>query len=237
LHLTNFYFPPRISPYPSPPFSYSFVRNRQSGRQKGKLISRIQLITTLCNSYFYTILTNDIPFFHSAQYHACSRRLDLENTRVLGEREESVGCEEGLMVWDICDAKFAIYEEVASSDEMEVEAYPKLEGKGKKWLVGASLAADESRVKEMQKDLVECLRKKGKVFSSVYKHGGKEAQPDKHPEIEARRIGGGEWLVVVLVVGEEGMMEKEGLEELVEEWKKEKEGVNIGVWKGEVDML
>jgi hypothetical protein len=89
----------------------------------------------------------------------------------------------------------------------------------------------------MQKDLVECLRKKGKVFSSVYKHGGKEAQPDKHPEIEARWIGGGEWLVVVLVVGEEGMMEKEGLEELVEEWKKEKEGVNIGVWKGEVDML
>lgn len=188
--------------------------------------------------YFYTILANDIAFWHSDQYHEGSRRLDLENTRTLGEGEEPVGCEQGKMVWDVCDAKFSIYEEVQSSDdELEVKAYPshpRSEGDKRKWLVGLNGEGDENDARKVQKELVGWLRGglgvESVLYSSLYRHGGKEAQPDKHPAIEEGRVGSRKWLLIVLVVGGD----EDGVEELVEEWG---EGVEVGVWRGEVDMV
>lgn len=139
------------------------------------------------------------------------------------------------MVWDICDAKFAIYEEVPVSDGLSIEAYPehsKSEDK-EEWLVGVNVEGSEQEVKRVQKELSECMRKSVNIYSSVYKHGGKKAQPDKHPEIEEERVGSGEWLVVVLFIGGEAG----DIEGLVGEWAKDKERVDVGVWKGEVDMV
>lgn len=202
---------------------------------------RLELISVGLDSYFYTILTNDMGFFHTEQYAARSLRLDLENTRSLDDGEQPVGCKEGQMVWDICDAKFTIYEQIPPDDHLGIEACPSHpRSEGGKWLVGASLTGDANEVKRVQRELVEYVRGRageGKVFSSVYKHGGEEAQPENHPEIAADKVGGGEWLVVVLVVDEEGKVGDGGVEGLVGEWGKGRKGLKVGVWKGELDMV
>ncbi|KAF1912514.1 hypothetical protein BDU57DRAFT_597993 [Ampelomyces quisqualis] len=200
--------------------------------------------TGASGEYFYTILSTRGAVWHSPQYRARSTRLDLENTRVLGEGEEGVGCALGDMVWDICEAKFCIYEEVRSGGVGGAghgyADHPR--GGGEKWVVGVSLDGDEGEVERVWKELVVYVQRgvgeEGKVYSSLYKHGGKEAQPDKHPEIAGDRIGGGKWLVLVLIVDEKGDKGEGDIEGLVEDWGKDQgEGVTAGVWKEELDMF
>ena len=62
--------------------------------------------------YLYTCNASDIAVFNSQPYYDISRKLDLENTRQLREGEVPVG-KEG-MVWDVVNAKFALFELVPS---------------------------------------------------------------------------------------------------------------------------
>lgn len=59
--------------------------------------------------YFYTCMLDDIAYLHTEPYITMSRALDLESTRPMLEGEVPVG--KGGMVFDICDARFAVYEE------------------------------------------------------------------------------------------------------------------------------
>ena len=77
-----------------------------------------------------------------------------------------------------------------------------------------------------------------KLYSSLYHHAGAEAQPGNHPVIGEDAIGGGEWLVLVLVVdGEGGILQVEHVRIMVGGFVKVQDmGVKWGVWKGEVFM-
>jgi hypothetical protein len=166
-----------------------------------------------------------------------SRRLDLENTRKLENGEEPVGCEEGSMVWDLVNAKFAIFEEV-QTPESGVEPYQThSEGAGKAWLVGVSTSGAEIDAKKVQASVLERVKTdvKGekKIYSSLYRHAGKEGQPHMHPEIERDVVGGGEWLIFVLVVGD-GLKEGD-VQSVVSEWAKAVD-VKYGVWEETMDM-
>lgn len=67
--------------------------------------------------YFYTSIVDDIGILQSQPYYDLSRLLDLEKTRELGEGEEGVGYRtEGAMVWDVVNAKFAVFTEVESGE-------------------------------------------------------------------------------------------------------------------------
>lgn len=67
------------------------------------------------STYFYQCVLDDIRLVHASPYHEISRVLNLEKTRELDEGEEAVGYEkEDAMVFDLVDAKFAIFEEVES---------------------------------------------------------------------------------------------------------------------------
>jgi hypothetical protein len=76
-----------------------------------------------------------------------------------------------------------------------------------------------------------------KIFSSVYCLKG-DAQPNEHPKIEPELVGGREWLVLILVVDDEGAMLKvEHVEMMVGGWANQ-QGVEVkfGVWEGEVEV-
>jgi hypothetical protein len=77
-----------------------------------------------------------------------------------------------------------------------------------------------------------------KLYSSLYHHAGAEAQPDHHPVIEKEAVGGGEWLVLVLVVDGEGeTLQVEHVGMMVGGFAKGQEmDVKWGVWRGEVFM-
>jgi hypothetical protein len=173
-----------------------------------------------------------------------SRRLDLENTRELGEGEEEVGSEEGSMVSDVCEARFSVYEEVESEFE-GVGRYGDACGGRGSVVVGIRCRekASAPEVRSIQKDVMDVLREGRvvgdgtKMYSSVYRHAEDEAHPDGHPDIGRDEVGGGEWLVLVLVAGVgEDRAEVRKLEEVVGEWAMGKE-VKGGVWVGEVDMV
>jgi hypothetical protein len=68
------------------------------------------------SKYFYLVLATSISAFLTPEYYAMSRRLDLENTRKLADGEEPVGCKEG-MVFDICNAKFSVYQDLDQSGD------------------------------------------------------------------------------------------------------------------------
>jgi hypothetical protein len=167
----------------------------------------------------------------------------LERTRELAEGEEEVGCEEGVMVWDVSDAAFTIYVEEDAMGKRSVPAYSDFRGTkegGKTCLVGIATPRLDGPALQTSvlKRLEENMEGKGKVFSSVYRNAGKEAQPAHHPFIGKDLVGSAERLVLVLVVDEEGTgLDREGLEGMIEEWGREQGGdVKTGVWGGEVDM-
>jgi hypothetical protein len=199
------------------------------------------------NRYFYTILSTHIPVFQIPAYYAVSRRLDLENTRDLENGEEKVGCNDGMMVWDVCDAKFTVYEEVETSEEEGVAAYGGHDGtQGKGWLVGvATSASDVSTVKEMRTGLVDYLTTHAsvspKLFSTIYRNAGADAQPNMHPTISKELVGGGEWLILLLVVDvKEDVLRGAGVESIVDRWADDVKvkGLELkyGVWRNEIDL-
>ena len=67
------------------------------------------------SKYTYTCVVDDIGILQTQAYYDVCRALNLEDTRKLGKEEEKVGYEEeGKMVFDVVDAKFAVFAEVAS---------------------------------------------------------------------------------------------------------------------------
>jgi hypothetical protein len=147
-------------------------------------------------------------------------------------------------VWDVCEARFSVYEEI-ENDVEGVGKYGDAGREGEKVVVGIRCRekAGEGEVKNVQSDVVEMLKRKvgggdgTEMFSSVYRHAADEAHPDGHPDIGREEVGGGEWLVLVLVVssGEE-KAEIRKLEEVLGEWANGRE-VRVGVWAGELDMV
>jgi hypothetical protein len=158
--------------------------------------------------------------------------------------EEPVECEEGMMVWNVCDAKFAIYEELRSDTIGRSRLYqelPDLEGRNQ--LIAVGMPGAETEIRKLYANLLEqvdsSLGNSATLFSSLYRHGGKEAHPDMHPEIGSDHIGGSQWLMIVLVVNQGVRKTRdERMEKLVGEWVKEKGTAEMkyGVWYGEVDL-
>jgi hypothetical protein len=193
--------------------------------------------------FFNTVLADDVSFWKTALYKSNSKRLDLENTRELSEGEVRVGCEEGDMVWDLVAAEFSIYEEVEDENTGEgARSFQYLPSartsrlgdvEKRSWLVGLS-AADVQAIKQVRTSVLERLEGSGaKTYSSLYKNAGLDWQPDMHPRIGGEKVGGAEWLALVLVVDEEGKMGNGYVEGLL---KKEVEEARYGVWDSKVIM-
>ena len=78
-------------------------------------------------------------------------------------------------------------------------------------------------------------------YSSLYRWSGEDAQPEHHPLIS--KDGRGEWMVLLLLVDEEGKtLIREHAVMLVQGWVNEERGkldggkIEFGVWEGEVLM-
>ena len=155
------------------------------------------------------------------------------------------------MVWDLVDATFAIFEEVEMPTPY-VPTYQSLTSPimvGISYLVGMGInGVDETKAQVVCVGLTERLgRGEGKVYASLYRNAGAEAQPDMHGVIGRDVVGGSEWVVLVLVDDVKNELEGRGeVEGLVEKWieglgKGGEEGVGMdlrfGVWGGELDML
>jgi hypothetical protein len=180
-----------------------------------------------------------------------SRRLDLENTRKLVDGEEPVLSKEGNgigeMVFDMCDAKFSVYQELDESHETETSGLAKYQGKTAKVKTCIIALSTPSPPHELQSSFLGLWKarapKELRIFSTVYRNAGANAQPNEHPKIESELVGGGKWLVLILIVDHEGAMLKvEHVEMMVEEWLggKKEQGLNdevrFGVWEGEVEV-
>jgi hypothetical protein len=167
-----------------------------------------------------------------------TRRLDVENTRELGEGEEPVGCEKGGMVWDVVSARFSVYAEIDGGGEHGLAMYQDATGNARNCLVAIS-TPDRGKAEEVCAEVLTLFGKQAprdlKVFASVYQDAGKDAQPHEHPKIERDAVGGGEWLVLMLVVGER--LDVEHVEGMMEGWVQGgMEEVKLGIWGGELDM-
>jgi hypothetical protein len=208
--------------------------------------------------YLYTCLVDDIAFLKSRAYDDVSRRLNLERTRALGEEEEAVnGDGEEKMVFDIVDAKFAVFEQTSTG----INTFQNLpvhltSSKGtrpsapKSCLVVLNISSpsSSSEIPEtLQANLLKLFERAPpslKSYSAVYRWSGKQAQPENHQFIDVEESG--EWMVLFLVVDEVGdVLQSEHLVQMVGGWveqenskRDEREGVEIayGVWDGEVFM-
>lgn len=85
------------------------------------------------------------------------------------------------MVWDVCDAKFAIYEEM-QSDVVGIKAYHNLPSlTGRKQLIGVGMPGSEAEVRKIQGSLVKLVESSvgdtEMIFSSLYRHWGEGRAP------------------------------------------------------------
>jgi len=215
--------------------------------------------------YLYTCLMDDIAFLKTEAYMGVSRRLNLEKSRKLEEGEMGVGFleeEEGeeKMVFDIVDAQFAVYEEVGGlgrEGEKPFQRLPKhltsrMGAAPKSVLVTVyidvplGVGMDRDTVPQALHDSLLSRFKAVvppalKPYLSLYRWAGVEAQPEAHPLIG--KDGRGEWMVLLLLVDEEGETLVRGhAVMLVEGWVEQERGkagvggIEFGVWEGEVFM-
>jgi hypothetical protein len=157
------------------------------------------------------------------------------------------------MVGDVCHARFGIYYELPTVIE-GARGYQTFAGsmRGKKWIIGIGLddSVYEGDVKDVQRELVDMVKRRVhgggvELYSGLYKYAGDDAQPDGRPRIEESGIGGGEWVMLVIVVdghdGGKGDLGMGELERMVGQWAGDIEmtggkGLKVGVWEGEVDL-
>jgi hypothetical protein len=156
-------------------------------------------------------------------------------------------------VFDIVDAKFAVFEEVQDGINTLQTLPTSVKGTApKSCLVVLNIdfppsAAEENIPQKLQAELLKLFEQAPpslKSYSSVYRWSGVEAQPNGHPLIDVE--GSGEWMVFMLVVDEEGSTLNRGhLVKMVGGWvegengkRDEREGVEVefGVWDGEIFM-
>jgi hypothetical protein len=217
-----------------------------------------------CPKYMYTCLVNNLAVLKGEAYNGVSRRLNLEKTRGLKNGEVGVEAqeEEGeeKMVFDIVDAKFAVYEEVESGSLGSGSFQnlpPHLTSRNGTAAPKSVLVAVYVDVpvggntdlgdvpKTLHSSLLDCVKAAVppalKLYSSLYRWAGIESQPDLHPLIN--NSGRREWMILVLLVDEEGKtLVREHAVMLVNGWVKEEKGklgavgMEVGLWNGEVFM-
>lgn len=171
--------------------------------------------------FVYACLVDNLDVLKSKAYDDVSRALNLETTRKLGEDECPVGYSEGLeqegkepMVFDIVDAKFAVYEEIPTGGGPTFQNLPPdllsplgtMPATLSTYLIAvnvglpASAGDDMKKISEM---LLGRLRKLLpayiKTYSSLYCWKGKEAQPKDHPFTNAEKNAG--WMFMICVSG------------------------------------
>ncbi|CAO2656913.1 Nn.00g057160.m01.CDS01 [Neocucurbitaria sp. VM-36] len=216
------------------------------------------------SKYLYTCVVDDIGILKSQPYYDVDRRLNLERTRELGAEEEAVGYEkDDAMIFDIVDAKFAIFEEV-DSDKLQgtkpIGSYQHFplsytSTPGSKPLAPPSILVSlnirssspnhsANTPQLLQKLLVERLATATpaglELFTSIYRWAGTEAQPENHPMIECEESG--VWLVTLLIIADErASLKGEHVSEVVGKWvdevnEKKELKVEFGVWGGELFM-
>lgn len=243
----------------SPPASQGITRALRYTNSSGKL--------------FYTFHADGVNIWASKAYKNRSLRLDLEHTRDVEQGEEAVlqgentfeGKQEP-MVWDICNAEFAILSASPSTlDGTDAKSYHDipltlLSPRGIKptappcLLLTLTSSADafekqSNRLTTMRVAVVGYVNSvlrgqaNGKVYESLYRHLPDE-QPDMHPTIGKGKHGSGSWVVCIMVQAELDNKVQEGLqaniEQLVKSTEREEEsewGVKVGIWRGEVFML
>ncbi|CAA9957520.1 hypothetical protein PTMSG1_01128 [Pyrenophora teres f. maculata] len=206
--------------------------------------------------YLYMCVLSDLSVVRGAEYYGVSRKLDLdEEGEGDGKRE---GEEDERMVFDIVDAKFAVYEKLA-----ERGTVPIMGGKAKSVIICVSITPPpsssssssstgntDSDTDSIPQSLHDSLLDTVKTavspalttHSCLYRWAGEAAQPDMHPLID---IGvNGQWMVNLLLVDEEGeTLMREHVCGLVEGWVSDVAKaivgggkVRFGVWEGEVIM-
>jgi len=222
-------------------------------------ITRALRYTDSAGELFYTFHADDVKIWASDAYNNRSARLDLEHTREVEQGEEAVlqggktfeGKEEP-MVWDICNAEFAILAASPSSlDEKDAKSYHNiplalLSPSGTKprappcllvTLTYTSVEAHDKESKQLTTMRVAIVgyinaavlkdQANGKVYESMYRHLPDE-QPDMHPTIGEGKHGNGSWVVCVIVQMEINDEVQEGLqskiEQVVESTKREVDG-------------
>ncbi|KAI1530903.1 hypothetical protein PtrCC142_008608 [Pyrenophora tritici-repentis] len=163
--------------------------------------------------YLYMCVLSDLGVVREAPYYGVSRRLDLDEENGEGDGVKKEEREEDKkMVFDIVDAKFAVYEKLVGRGMI-----PVVEKKTKSVLICVSITpsspssthtdTDAAFVSQSLHDsLLDTVKKAVPpaltTHSCMYRWAGEAAQPDMHPLID---IGvSGEWMVTVLVVDEEG---------------------------------
>ncbi|KAF3046593.1 hypothetical protein E8E12_011117 [Didymella heteroderae] len=234
-------------------------------------ITRAFRYTNSAGGLFYTFHTDDVKIWASDAYKNRSPRHDLEHTRALAQGEEAVlkgerafeGKEEP-MVWDICNAEFAILSAFPSSlDERYAKSYHDiplalLSPKGTRptappcSLVTLTYTSAEQREKPSKQLTTMTVAVIGyissvfrdyanaKVYATVYRHLA-DQQPDMHPAISEGKHGDGSWVVCVFMHAEvsdevQGSLQAR-VEQVVESTKRDGDwGVQVGVWRGEVFM-
>ncbi|KAF3001923.1 hypothetical protein E8E13_006658 [Curvularia kusanoi] len=222
---------------------------------------------------FYTIHTDDIAIFKTQPYYEVSRRLDLENTRALRSDEVSV-LREGHpfgskpMIFDVTNAEFGIFEESKglATDYLEGGSYHNIpavvlsssESKldTPKCVLLTLTCISDGTMDEVPIEQVEHLQESAmdllcelygdasRVFPSVYRHV-QDAQPDMHPMISKGENGDGDWVVCLLIEGEEyeeaRMKLQPRLESLVQEMKQTEcevaWDVVVGLWSGDLFLF
>ncbi|KAL1657146.1 hypothetical protein SLS61_000188 [Didymella pomorum] len=235
-------------------------------------ITRALRYTNSAGELFYTFHADDVKIWASDAYKNRSPRLDLEHTREVEQGEEAVlqgtkvfeGKEEP-MVWDICNAEFAILAASPSSPYSEyVKSYHDiplalLSPRATKptappcllvTLTYANAEQDEEPPKQLTTmrvavgDYINAViikkRANGQVYESMYRHLPDE-QPDMHPTIGEGKQGSGSWVVCVLVQAEDKVQKglEAKIEQLIESMEREGDGecgIKAGIWKGEVFM-
>ena len=158
-------------------------------------------------AYLYACLVGDINILKSQPYYSISRKLNLEQTRPLGELEKPVGYkgnDKEAMVFDIVDAKFAVYEAVndairspRSSDEIVCFPYPTLMIRINVLRPDMTPGKDPATIAEKLDAHLKIVCQWPKINAAVYRWAGKGAQPNEHPPIA--REGNAEWMILALV--------------------------------------
>lgn len=139
------------------------------------------------------------------------------------------------MVFEICNALFSIYELVGEDTTVGYHSHPRLKPGEKKILVAINVIEDGEMARELLDKVAGEIEKmgRGKVYADLYEHK-EEAQPLMHPTMSRSSVGGGKYLGLVAIVGEEGL-DVEGVRRVVSEKMGKKEGVEVDVWQEEVD--
>lgn len=218
-------------------------------------ITRTLRYTNPKGDLLYTIHSDDIAIWDTQSYYAVSRRLDLENTRKVEKGESAVlvgehGYANEPMVWDVCDARFGIFELNGSAPEGEAQYQdlpPRLlSSQGQEpsapacalvtltykapsvsTLAEGEWAAPPDQLARLRDQALMAVGAGGqKVYSSMYRHR-LDSQPDNHPPMMEGADGNGTWIVCIFV---EGILD-DGLRTQLHS-----DDVKVGFWKGEVFM-